>query len=176
MAWRRIGDKPLSEPMMVRLLTHIYASLGLNELNAPRTHALYVFKLELTCCYWVVLFCYFRPHITINPLLPFHSTKKYFFKIRLLPHFPGASLCHDDVIKWKHFPRYWPFVRGIHRSSINSPHKGQRCGVLMFPLICAWINDWVNNHEAANLRRYRAYHDVTIMAPRKYGCSLILKL
>ena len=22
----------------------------------------------------------------------------------------------DDVIKWKHFPRYWPFVRGIHRS------------------------------------------------------------
>ena len=24
---------------------------------------------------------------------------------------------HDDVIKWKHFPRYWPFVRGIHRST-----------------------------------------------------------
>ena len=32
---------------------------------------------------------------------------------------------HDDVIKWKHFPRYWPFVRRIHRSSVNSPHKGQ---------------------------------------------------
>ena len=30
---------------------------------------------------------------------------------------------HDDVIKWKHFPRYWPFVRGIHRSLVNSPHK-----------------------------------------------------
>ena len=29
---------------------------------------------------------------------------------------------HDDVIKWKHFPRYWPFVRGIHRSPANSPH------------------------------------------------------
>ena len=28
---------------------------------------------------------------------------------------------HDDVIKWKHFPRYWPFVRGIHRSPVNSP-------------------------------------------------------
>ena len=27
---------------------------------------------------------------------------------------------HDDVIKWKHFPRYWPFVRGIHRSSVRS--------------------------------------------------------
>ena len=33
--------------------------------------------------------------------------------------------CHGDVIKWKHFPRYWPFVRGIHRPSVNSPHKGQ---------------------------------------------------
>ena len=32
---------------------------------------------------------------------------------------------HGDVIKWKHFPRYWPFMRGIHRSSVNSPHKGQ---------------------------------------------------
>ena len=29
---------------------------------------------------------------------------------------------HDDVIKWKHFPRYWPFVRGIPRSPVNSPH------------------------------------------------------
>ena len=32
---------------------------------------------------------------------------------------------HDDVIKWKHLPRYWPFVRGIHRSPVNSSHKGQ---------------------------------------------------
>ena len=30
---------------------------------------------------------------------------------------------HDDLIKWKHFPRYWRFVRGIHRSPVNSPHK-----------------------------------------------------
>ena len=44
---------------------------------------------------------------------------------------------HDDVIKWKHFPRNWPFVR----SPVNSPHKGQWRGALMFSLICAWIND-----------------------------------
>ena len=44
---------------------------------------------------------------------------------------------HDDVIKWKHFPRYWPFVRGIHRSSANSSHNGQWRGSLMFSLICA---------------------------------------
>ena len=37
----------------------------------------------------------------------------------------NAICLHDDVIKWKHFPRYWPFVRGIHRSPVNSHHKGQ---------------------------------------------------
>ena len=47
---------------------------------------------------------------------------------------------HDDVIKWKHFPRYWPFVRGIHRSPVNPPHKGQWRGALMFSLVCAGIN------------------------------------
>ena len=75
----------------------------------------------------------------------------------------GNGLHHDDVIKWKHFLRYWPFVRGIHRSSVNSPHKGQWRGALMFSLICVWINGWVNNREAGDLRRYRAHYDVTVM-------------
>ena len=43
------------------------------------------------------------------------------------------------VIKWNHFPCYWPFVRGIYRSPVNSPHKGQWRGALMFSLICAWL-------------------------------------
>ena len=34
------------------------------------------------------------------------------------------------------FPRYWLFVRGIHRSPVNSPHKCQWRGALMFSLIC----------------------------------------
>ena len=70
---------------------------------------------------------------------------------------------HDDVIKWKHFPRYWPFVRGIHRSPVNSPHKGQWRGALMFSLTCAWINGWVNNHGVCDLRRHRAHYDVIEM-------------
>ena len=72
-------------------------------------------------------------------------------------------LWHDDVIKWKHFPRYWPFVRGIHRSPVNSPHKGQWTGALMFSLICVWINGWVNNRKAGDLGRYRARNDVIVM-------------
>ena len=70
---------------------------------------------------------------------------------------------HADVIKWEYFPRYWPFVRGIHRSPVNSPHKGQWRGALMFSLICAWINGWVNNREARDLRRHRAHYDVIVM-------------
>ena len=46
---------------------------------------------------------------------------------------------HDDVIKWKHFPRYWPFVRGIHRSPVNSPHKGQWRGTFDIS-IDLWLN------------------------------------
>ena len=70
---------------------------------------------------------------------------------------------HDDVIKWKYFPHYWPFLRGIHRWPVNSPHKGQWRGGLTFSLICVWINGWVNNGEAGDLRRYPAHYDVTVM-------------
>ena len=70
---------------------------------------------------------------------------------------------HDDVIKWKHFPRYCPFVRGINRSSVNSPHQGQSRGALMFSLICAWINGWVNNRDAGDLRCHRAHYEVIVM-------------
>ena len=76
--------------------------------------------------------------------------------IKLCDHRPRllswrhAMETHDDVIKWKHFPRYWPFVRGIHRPPVNSPHKGQWRGALMLSLICAWMNGWVNNREAGD--------------------------
>ena len=71
---------------------------------------------------------------------------------------------HDDAIKWKHFPHYWPFVRRNHRSPGSSPHKGQWGGALMFSLICAWTNGWVNNWVVGDLRRHRAHYDVTVMS------------
>ena len=77
---------------------------------------------------------------------------------------PLSYHIHGYVIEWKHFPRYWLFVRWIHRSPVNSPHKGQWRGALMFSFICAWMDDWVNNREAGDLRRHRAHYDVTLMA------------
>ena len=53
---------------------------------------------------------------------------------------PGNHLIKNRAwwrLQMKPFPCYWPFVRGIHRSPVNSPHKGQWRGALMFSLICA---------------------------------------
>ena len=58
------------------------------------------------------------------------------------------KLLHDDVIKWKH---------------LNSPHKGQWPGALIFSLICARINGWVNNRKAGDLRRYRDDYDAIVI-------------
>ena len=88
----------------------------------------------------------------------------YFTFDNLTIDFSASQTCfHDDVIKWKYFPRYWPFVRGIHRSPVNSPHKGQWRGALIFSSICARINGRVNNVHAGDLRRYRAHYYVIVM-------------
>ena len=85
---------------------------------------------------------------------PYRITTKLF-----TGHCSGKK--HEDVIKCIHFPCYRPFVRGSHQSPVNSQHKGQWRGALMFSLICSWINAWVNNGEAGDLRRNRAHYDVT---------------
>ena len=70
---------------------------------------------------------------------------------------------HNDVIKWKYFPHYWPFVRGILWSPVNSPHKSQWRGTLIFSFICAWIIGWVHTRDAGDLRRHRSHYGVNVM-------------
>ena len=71
---------------------------------------------------------------------------------------------HDDVIKWKHFPRCWPSVQGIHRSAVNHPHKTSDADLWYFLWSAPWINNWVNNREAGDLRRHRAHYDVIVVS------------
>ena len=78
-------------------------------------------------------------------------------------HIRLVASTHDDVIKWNNFPRYWPFVRGIHWSLVNSPHKGQWRRALMFLWSSPWINGWENNPEAGDLRCHHAHCDTTVM-------------
>ena len=62
---------------------------------------------------------------------------------------------HCDAINWKYFLCYWPFVMGIHRWPVDSPHEVQRHGTLVFSLICTWTN--------GDLRRHRAHYGVPLM-------------
>ena len=80
---------------------------------------------------------------------------------------------HDDVIKWKHFPRYWPFVRGIHRHRWIPLTKDSDAELWYFSLICSWINGRVNNLDAGDLRRHRVHYDVTVMDG---GISITVKV
>ena len=107
-------------------------------------------------------------HFT-DDILKYFSETKFLIEIAqkiiivaLYTMYP-IEYAHDDVIKWKNLPRYWPLVRGIHWSPVNSPHKGQWRGSLMFSFIYAWTYDWVNNREAGELRRHRGHYDVTVM-------------
>ena len=56
------------------------------------------------------------------------------------------------------------------------PHKGQWRGALMFYLICACTNGWVNNLDAGDLRRHRAHYDVTVMRQNEYSPFLCVSV
>ena len=70
-------------------------------------------------------------------------------------------------VMWRHqmetFSALLALCAGNSPVPVNSPHKGQWRGALMFALICAWINDWVNNREAGDLRRHRGHYDVNVI-------------
>ena len=67
---------------------------------------------------------------------------------------PDAYFCHDNGIKWKHFPHY--------RSPVNFTHKGHWRDFL-FSLICPGTNGWVNQRDAGDLRRHCAHYDATVI-------------
>ena len=87
---------------------------------------------------------------------------------------PLVSL-HLSITWWRHqmetFSALLVLCAGIHRSPVNSPHKGQWRGAFMFSLICTWINGWVNSREAGDLRCYCAHYDVTIIS-YMHMCSM----
>ena len=64
---------------------------------------------------------------------------------------------------WRHQMETFSAQLALCEFPVNSPHKGQWRGALMFSFICVWINDWVNNREAGDLRRYSGHYDVIVM-------------
>ena len=75
-------------------------------------------------------------------------------KLRII----GPWWMESTGLKW--FPSKRPW---IWKLCPCCPHKGQRRGALMFSLICAGINGWVNNRKAGDLIRHRVHYDVTVL-------------
>ena len=90
------------------------------------------------------------------------------FRSRWLLWYMTASW-HGEISHswWRHqmetFSALLAICAGNSSVPVNSLHKGQWRGALMFSLICVWINGWVNNHEAGDLRRYHVYYNVIVM-------------
>ena len=118
---------------------------------------------------WKALHCHTRPIHNSYIMMRIWQRKNMESSL-LVPYVFISQLDHDDVIKWKYFPRYWPFVRGI------SPHKDQWRGAFVFSLICVWINGWVNNREAGDLRRHRTHYDVILMQITFCGTEMLISL
>ena len=80
--------------------------------------------------------------------------------------FPSLPSCASIVFSWwRHQMETFSALLAIcaGNSPVNSPHKGQWRGSLMFTLICVWINGCVNNRKAGDLRRYCTHYGVTVM-------------
>ena len=57
----------------------------------------------------------------------------------------GNDIINYDIIKWKQFPRYYPFVRGIHWPPVDFPYKGTVTQTFDVSLLLIWkTNCWTN--------------------------------
>ena len=78
----------------------------------------------------------------------------------------------SDQTWWRHpmetFSELLAICTGNSPVPVNSLHKGQWRGALIFSLICVWINGWVNNREAGDWRRYRAHYNVMEIAGHQW--------
>ena len=137
--------------------------------NIRYTHSCHLMQNIVVCSLYIRKF-YKILYFLVKMSIFFNQS----FKIRYIVDIPKPSiankritsvslivamnvLCHTnvfyyDVIKWKHFQRHWSFVRGIHRSPVNSLHN------------CARTKSWVNNRNAGDLRCHRAHYEVIVMS------------
>ena len=94
----------------------------------------------------------------------------------------GHSKIEKHFSWWRHqmetFSALPALCEGIHRSPVDSPHKDQWRGILMFSFICAWTHDWANNQDVGDLKRRRAHYCIIVMwiqmviHPHRKTCSL----
>ena len=93
-----------------------------------------------------------------------HIQRDYYRDIQVIC--ANWTLCVlSDISWWRHQMEAFSALLALYarHSPVNSPHKSQWRGDLMFFLIWVWINGSVNSREAGDLRRHRAHYDVIVM-------------
>ena len=122
----------------------------------------WITTVTMTVLMMVILMVLFMMMTTVATISVYmHAAKMTFMSEEICWSWYAVMRIHYDVIKWKHFPHCWPFVRGIHRPQVDSNNKGQWRGALMCSLICTWTNGWANNRDASDLRRHRTHYGVS---------------
>ena len=107
-------------------------------------------------------------HTPLWPPIASHTASKKHLWLQVISrNSDNIRVCSARITWWRHqmetFSSLLALYAGIHRSPVNSPHKGQWRGALMLSLINTWINGWVNNREADDLRRHRVHYDVIVI-------------
>ena len=127
-------------------LWRIQRMLCIESVNSPVCHA---GRLRST----VLMTSYKMVHISSNKRVAWSSKQ--------------AKVLHITSSWWHHqmetFSTLLALCAGNSLVPMNSPHKGQWRGALIFSLICVWINSWINNREAGDLRHHRGHPDVSVM-------------
>ena len=112
---------------------------------------------------WVYITDMSKYHNAILEAIPFYHALCYIET----PPCCFLYLCLPELSWRRHqmgtFSALLALCAGNSPVPVNSPRKGQWRGALMLALICVWINDWVNNREAGDLRRHRGNYDVIVM-------------
>ena len=90
---------------------HSYKSSKLSKKRTSNPKPIRSQNAALSCSYYSHALLSYGAYVTVILQMAYRVSHKI-----------CTRFYHDDVIKWKYFARYWPFVRGIHRSPVNSPH------------------------------------------------------
>ena len=155
-------QKPVGEMTSIAIdktsLCHVYHAL----LADCADHFSFIHHAHHRYLGTLVVSLYFQIHIS------------HIVHVALELDFSPHSRLHSVELSpwWRHqmetFSALLALCAGNSTVPVNSPHKGQWRGALMFSLIYAWINDWVNNREAGDLRRRRGHYDVIVMHKKNY--------
>ena len=130
---------------------------------------------------WSVFYEYFNRNWSCYKGFLLYNKGQYNVTLHTPQQWQTCNTNHGDVIKWKHFPCYWPSVRGVHWSLVKRASDAELwCFLWSAPEQTIEQNSWANNRDTSDLWCYWTHHDVTVMqtlnsqeAPCSHGWTMV---